>query len=101
MDWVVDNWPFIPGQQELILAVVGWIGICGLIVLNVFSLSPLGKAWLGQRPTFDAIVRYVRFALYAFIWLGFLILVVDVQVNGLQIVDMDWMDQGAWFMPAK
>lgn len=96
MAWLSDVWPFVPGQQHLIFHVTG-LSIVGLIALNIFSAlrqrMPIQKLISGlfvEIPTANAIEKRIRLALIGFLLLGFLTLVLDVQVNGMQMIDPNW-----------
>jgi hypothetical protein len=96
MAWLSDVWPFVPGQQHLIFNVTG-LSIVGLIALNIFSAlrqrMPIQRLLSGlfvQIPTANAIEKGIRLALIGFLLLGFLTLVLDVQVNGMQMIDPNW-----------
>ena len=96
MAWLTEIWPFVPGQQHMIFNITG-LGIVGLIVLNIVSAlrqrMPIHKvmsAMLVQIPTSSAMEKRLRVALIGFLLLGFLVLVIDIQVNGMQMVDPNW-----------
>ena len=96
MAWLTDMWPFVPGQQHMIFNVTG-LAIVGLIALNIWSAvhqsMPIHKVISGlfvQIPASSAIEKRVRLALIAFLLLGFLVFVIDIQVNGMQMVDPNW-----------
>ena len=98
MSWLTEIWPFVPGQQALILK-IGGLGASALYALNVLlKLSvalrqPVALETLVQAFVVDvnARVRAERYATYALIiWvlLAFFALAMDVQINGMQIVDL-------------
>ena len=96
MAWLSDVWPFVPGQQHLIFQVTG-LSIVGLIALNIFSAlrqrMPIHKVMSGlfvQISTASAIEKRLRLALIVFLLLGFLVLVLDIQVNGMHMIDPNW-----------
>ena len=89
-------WPFVPGQQHLIFDVTG-IAIVGLIALNIVSAlrqrMPIKKVVSGLfvlTPNATVVEKRVRLALMGTFFLGFIVLLVDIQVNGMQIVDPNW-----------
>lgn len=89
-------WPFYHGQQHLIFSLTG-IGIIGLIALNVFSAlrqrMPMQRVLSGlftQIPTNNRIEKALRLMLFVWLVLGFVMLVVDTQINGMQLVDPEW-----------
>ncbi len=96
MAWLAEIWPFAPGQQHMIFNVAG-SAVIGLIALNVYSAVrqrlPLQKVLSGffvEIGTSSGVEKRIRFVLMAWLLLGFLVLVLDVQVNGNQIVDTSW-----------
>ena len=91
-----EIWPFVPGQQHLIFDVTG-IAVIGLIALNIFSALrqrlPIHKVISGlfvEIPNASTIEKRLRLVLIGFLLLGFLVLVLDVQVNGMQLIDPNW-----------
>jgi len=96
MGWLTDIWPFVPGQQREIFYVTG-LAILGLMALNVYSAFrqrlPVQKvlaAFFSEISTTSKIERYTRIVLLCWLVLGFLVLVLDTQVNGMQLVDPNW-----------
>lgn len=96
MNWIASMWPFDHGQQHLILSLTG-VSIIGLIVLNVFSAlrqrMPMQRILSGlftQVPTNNRIEKALRLMLFVWLVLGFVILVLDTQINGMQLVDPEW-----------
>jgi hypothetical protein len=99
MAWLAELWPFVPGQQHLIFKAAG-LGVIGLLGLNLFSawrqrLPPerLLAALFIEVNTQSRNERLIRYALIAWLLLGFFALVLDVQINGMQIVDPGWTDK--------
>ncbi|HEY7656377.1 MAG TPA: hypothetical protein VH881_05875 [Burkholderiales bacterium] len=96
MAWLADMWPFTPGQQHAIFYVTG-LSIIGLIALNIYSAlrqgMPILKVMSGlfmEIPNASASEKRIRLVLLGFLLLGFLVLIVDIQVNGMQMVDTNW-----------
>ena len=96
MEWLSQIWPFVPGQQHLIFRIAG-LSIIGLIALNLISALrqglPVGSVLSGlfvQVPTSNAIERRIRFVLIAFSLVCFLVVVLDIQINGMQLIDPSW-----------
>ena len=99
MTWITQNWPFIYGQQHAILSFTG-IGIIGLIAVNAFSelrqgmpIQKLLSGLFAQVPTNNKAEKIVRALLIVWLVLGFMTLVLDVQINGMQLVDSKWAGQ--------
>lgn len=72
----------------------------GLVAVNVFSAlrqgMPIQKLLSGlfaQVPTNNKAEKVVRALLIVWVVLGFMTLVIDVQINGMQLVDMEWAGQ--------
>ena len=93
MAWLAELWPFVPGQQHLIFKAVG-LGVMGLLALNLFSawrqrmpVQKLVAALFTEVSTQSRGERYIRYALLGWVLLGFLALVLDVQINGMQLMD--------------
>ena len=99
MTWITQMWPFNFGQQHVIFSITG-ISIIGLIALNAFSalrqrmpIQKLLSALFMQVPTNSRVEKIVRVLLIAWLVLGFAILVLDIQINGMQLVDSKWASQ--------
>ncbi len=92
MDTLRTLWPFALGQQELIFQITG-ASVIGLLVVNVYVA-------LSQRLPFRTVVssfftevgrptkvqKALRVFFLCWLVLGFFVLVVDVVVNGNQLV---------------
>ena len=96
MAWLAELWPFVPGQQHLIFNVTG-LGVIGLLVLNLFSAlrqrmptQKLLAAVFTEVSTQSRGERYIRYVFITWLVVGFLVLVLDIQINGNQIVDPTW-----------
>ena len=94
MEFISQIWPFSPGQQETIFQVAGF-AIIGIILLNVVSTIrqklPISKVISGLFtfvPNQNKIEKTIGKILYALLILGFFIVVIDVLVNGNQIVNI-------------
>lgn len=99
MTWIIQNWPFIYGQQQAIFSFTG-MSIVGLVTVNVFSAlrqgMPIQKILSGlfvQVPTNNKVEKIVHALLIVWLVLGFMTLVLDVQINGMQLVDSKWAGQ--------
>jgi hypothetical protein len=97
MAWLTDVWPFAPGQQHMIFYVTG-LSIVGAIALNIFSAwrqgMPMLKALSGlfvEIPNASVTEKRIRLILLAFLLLGFLVLIVDIQINGMQMIEYNWV----------
>lgn len=96
MGWLTEIWPFAPGQQRAIFNVVG-LAIFGLIALNVYSAHrqrvPIQRvlaAFFAEIGTANRAEKWIRVLLIGWLLIGFLVLGLDVQVNGMQLVDPNW-----------
>ena len=96
MAWLTDVWPFAPGQQHMIFYVTG-LSVVGAIALNFFSARrqgmPILKVLSGlfvEIPNASVTEKRIRLVLLAFLLLGFLVLMVDIQINGMQMIDPNW-----------
>ena len=92
MDALRSIWPFVPGHQEFIFQLTG-AAVVGLIVLNVcialsheISLRSVISSCFTEVGRPSRIQRALRVVLLGWLVLGFVVLVVDVRVNGIQIV---------------
>ncbi len=92
MDTLRAIWPFVPGQQELIFQITG-VAVVGLLALNIYialsqrlSLRTIASSLFTEvgRPT--KVQSVLRILFLCWIVLGFFFLIVDVVVNGNQIV---------------
>ena len=95
MEIINELWPFTVGQQRLIFNATG-TAIIGLILLNVISAIrqslPLKKVLLGVFVGIDSLSkteRKIRLLLIIFSLIGFLVLVLDMQINGVQLVNRE------------
>ena len=96
MEWLTDIWPFVLGQQHAIFRVAG-LAIIGLIGLNVYSalrqrlpIRDVIAALFSEVGAASKAEKWVRLALIGWLLVGFLVLLLDIQVNGLQIIDQNW-----------
>jgi hypothetical protein len=96
MSWLTEIWPFVPGQQRAIFNVTG-LAIVGLLALNVYSAFrqglPIQKvlaAVFSETGNFTKVEKCIRVVLLAWLLIGFLIVGLDIQINGMQIVDPNW-----------
>jgi hypothetical protein len=96
MGWLTDIWPFVPGQQRAIFYVTG-LAILGLMALNLYSTFrqrlPIQKviaAFFSEIGTANKVERCIRVVLIGWLVIGFLVLVLDAQINGMQLVDPNW-----------
>jgi hypothetical protein len=99
MAWLAEMWPFVPGQQHLIFKAAG-LGVMGLLALNLFSawrqrmpVQKLVAALFTEVSTQSRVERYLRNALLGWVLLDFLALVLDVQINGMQLMDAQWANK--------
>jgi hypothetical protein len=100
VDWLAEIWPFAPGQQRSIFYVTG-LAIFGLIALNLYSALrqqlPLQKvigAFFSEIGTTNRVEKCIRVLLIGWLLVGFLVLVLDAQINGMQLVDPNWHKDG-------
>lgn len=89
-----EIWPFASGQQRLIFDVVG-AAVIGLIILNLISATrqgfPIQKVLVGlffHVDTKNKIEKNIRVFLLTIAVGAFFVLVVDVHVNGIQLMDL-------------
>jgi len=94
METLFEIWPFAVGQQKLIFNFVG-AAVIGLILLNILSAIrqglPIQKVLSGffvEIGTQNKIEKNIRMALIIFLVAGFIVLVIDTQVNGMQLVSL-------------
>jgi len=93
MEMIIEIWPFTVGQQRLIFNATG-AAIIGLILLNVVSSIrqrlPFEKVLLGVFKGVDGlneIEKKIRLLLFILALIGFFVLVLDTQINGVQLVN--------------
>ena len=85
-------WPFVPGQQESIFQIAGF-AIIGLIIINIVSTIrkklPISKVMYSlftYVPNQNKTEKTIGKILYVLLILGFFATVIDVVINGNQIV---------------
>lgn len=94
METITELWPFAPGQQEHIFKITSF-AIFGLILLNVISnirqKSPVSKiisglfSYVTNKNKTEIIIGK---ALYIILILSFFIAIIDISINGNQIVNI-------------
>lgn len=94
METLSEIWPFAVGQQNLIFNFAG-AAIVGLILLNVFTAIrqglPIIKVLSGLFVIIETqkrIEKNIRIVLIILSVVGFISLVIDTQVNGVQLVNL-------------
>jgi len=92
MEMINEIWPFAVGQQHLIFNVSG-LAVLGLIGLNFFSA-------IRQKSSIQKVVASIfvaskklsktevvlRAVLLGLLVISFLLLIIDVKVNGMQLI---------------
>jgi hypothetical protein len=96
MSGLSEIWPFVPGQQWAIFYVTG-LAVLGLMALNLYLAFRRGMpieravgAFFSEISATTKLEKRTRAVLIVWLVVGFLILVLDTQVNGMQIVDPNW-----------
>ena len=108
MEYIIEIWPFVPGQQEDIFRISGF-AIIGLSILNIASairqrlsfskivsglftrLNPVrqGMPFSKRARTYLAPIvlkNKIETILVVTLILGFLVLLMDISINGMQII---------------
>lgn len=97
MEFLNEIWPFSYGHQKTLFYVPG-IAILGLIALNIASAirqklplqgllsSPF--SYVAKKSKTEIVISII---LNACLFIGFFILLIDVLINGNQIVNMEAM----------
>ena len=94
METLSEIWPFAVGHQKLIFNFLG-AAVIGLILLNIFSALrqhlPIQKLLSGLFVEIGAqngIEKNLRILLILLLVTGFIALIIDTQVNGMQLVNL-------------
>ena len=114
MEYIIEIWPFVPSQQEDIFRISGF-AIIGLTILNIASairqrlsfskivrglftrLNPVrqgmpfsktARAYFAPIVLKNKIETIIEAILVATLILGFLVLLMDISINGMQIIDI-------------
>ena len=99
MAYLAENWPFIPGQQHMIFGVAG-LAVLALIVLQAHlaykQSATLPKTVLEQifgflkhRSPTNRLEKIVSNVSLGVLWTSFAVLMVDILINGVQIIDVE------------
>jgi len=99
METLSEIWPFVVGQQKFIFNFSG-AAVIGLIVLNILSSIRQGlpiqkvlSSLFVEIGTQKRIEKNIRIALIILLVAGFIALVIDIQVNGMQLVNLKELKQ--------
>ena len=94
MEALSEIWPFAVGHQKFIFNFSG-AAVFGLILLNIFSALrqhlPIQKVLSGlfvEIGTQNKIEKNLRILLIVLLVTGFIALIIDTQVNGMQLVNL-------------
>ena len=94
MEYLIKIWPFVPGQQETIFQIAG-LGIIGLIILNVTSsirqklpTSKIVSGLFAYIPNKNKVEIIIGKLLYAILMLGFFATLIDILINGNQLIQV-------------
>ena len=97
MEIIAEYWPFSVGHQKLILNISGFF-IIGLIILNLFSALrqdlPLRKVIsviYTETSNFNKIEKAMRVLLITLLITWFIVLFIDIQVNGMQLINREFL----------
>ena len=94
MEFINKIWPFVPGQQEAIFQVAGF-AIFGLIALNIttairqqLSVSKVLSSIFSPAPNKNKTEKIISIILLILLVAVFFAAVIDIQVNGNQILNI-------------
>jgi len=92
MEFINNIWPFVPGQQEIIFQVAGF-AVFVLITVNIASAirqqlpsAKILSALFVPIPNANKVEKIIGIIFLILLAIGFLATVVDIQVNGNQVL---------------